>query len=61
MTIIISFHSVTLAGSVTNNGDCTGSIFSDPYGTWNNFVVQAISKITLQEHYATIHLNLNKI
>ena len=56
-----SFHSVTLAGSVTPNGDCTGTEFSDPYGTWNNDVVQAIFKITLQEHYATIHLNSNKI
>ena len=55
-----SFHSVTLAGSVTPNGDCTGTQFSDPYGTWNNVVVQAIFKITFQEHYATIHLNLNK-
>ena len=31
------------------------------YGTWNNVVVLAIAKITLQEHYATIHLNSNKI
>ena len=35
--------------------------FSDPYGTWNNVVVQVIFKITLQEYYATIHLNSNKI
>ena len=45
-----SFHSVTLAGSVTPNRECTGTQFSDPYGTWNNVVVQAIFKITLQEH-----------
>ena len=56
-----SFHSVTLASSVTPNGDCTGTQFSDPYGTWNSVVVQAIFKITMQEHYATIHLNSNKI
>ena len=37
-----SFHNVTLSGSVTPNGDCTGTQFSDPYGTWNNAVVQAI-------------------
>ena len=57
----ISFHSVTLAGSVTPSGDCAGTQFSDPYGTWNNVVVQTIFKITLQEHYATIHLNSNRI
>ena len=56
-----SFHSVTLAGSVKPNGNCTGTHFSDPYGIWNNVEVQAIFKITLQEHYATIHLNSNKI
>ena len=56
-----SFHSVTLAGSLTPNEDCTGTQFSDPYGTWNNVVVQAIFKITVQERYATIHLNSNKI
>ena len=55
------FHSVTLAGSVTPNGDCTGTQFSNPYGTWNDGLVHAISKITLQERYATIHLNSNKI
>ena len=46
-----SFHIVTLAGSVTPNGDCTGTQFSD----------QAIFTITLQEHYLTIHLNSNQI
>ena len=56
-----AFHWVTLAGSVTPNGDCTSTQFSDPYGTWNNVVVQAIFKISLQEHYATIHSNSNKI
>ena len=28
-----SFHSVTLAGSITPNGNCTGTQFSDQYGT----------------------------
>ena len=56
-----SFHSVTLAGSVTPNWDCTGTQFSDPYETWNNVVVQAIFKITVQEHYENIHLSSNKI
>ena len=56
-----SFNSVTLAGSVTPNGNCTGTQFSNPYVIWNNVVVQAIFKITLHEHCATIHLNSNKI
>ena len=28
-----SLYSITLAGSVTPNGDCTVTQFSDPYGT----------------------------
>ena len=55
------FHSVTLAGSVTPNGNCTGTQFSDPYGTWDNVVVQTVFKIIFQEHCATIYLNSNKI
>ena len=45
------FHSLTLAGSVTRNGNCNGTQFPDLYGTWNNVVVQAIFKITLQENF----------
>ena len=56
-----SYHTTTSAGSVTTYGDCTGTEFSDPYGTWNRVEVQAMFKITLQEHYATVHLNTDKI
>ena len=51
-----AFHSVTLAGTLTPNRDCTSRQFSDPYETWNDVVIQAIFKITLQEHYATIKI-----
>ena len=61
MLFLIVVCTDTLAGSVTPKGDYTGTQFSDPYGTWNHVVVQTIFKITLQEHYATIHLNSNKI
>ena len=56
-----SYHIVTLAGSITTNSHCTGAQFADPYDTWNSVVVQTKFKITLQEHYATVHLNTNKI
>ena len=56
-----SYHTVTLAGWLTTNGECTETQFSDSYGTWNSVVVQTIFKITLQEHYATVHLNTDKI
>ena len=56
-----SYHTVILAGSITIKGDCTGTQFSDPYGTWNSVVVQAIFKIILKGHYVTVHLNTDKI
>lgn len=41
-----TYHSLTYAGTITNDGKCTGTQFSDPYGTWDNVVVQASIKIT---------------
>lgn len=32
-------RSVTLAGTVRNDGSCKGTQYSDPYGTWDDVVV----------------------
>jgi len=40
-------RSITLAGRINNNGSCKGVQFSDPYGIWNDVVVQGVVKITL--------------
>jgi hypothetical protein len=42
-----SHHSITLAGSVTVDGKCDGTQYTDGYETWTNVVVQAAIKITL--------------
>ena len=56
-----SYHNVLLAGSLARNGDCSGTQYSDPFGTWNNVIVQGVIKITLQEYYTPVNLNITKI
>jgi len=48
---------ITLAGHVDNGGACSGSAYSDPYGTWTNVVVMANIRITLQDYTANVRLN----
>lgn len=57
-------HSATFAGSLTNEGSCSGTVYSDPFGTWDKVVVQGTIKITLYQQTAKlnadagiIHLN----
>lgn len=42
-------RSLTLAGSVGVDGRCMGAQYSDPYGTWENVVVQASVRITTRK------------
>ena len=56
-----SYHSVLLAGFLAVNGNCSGTQYSDPFGTWNNAIVQAVIKVTLEEYYTSVNLNTNKI
>jgi len=42
-------HSITLAGSVTVDGKCEGTQYTDGYGTWTHVIVQAAVKITLKQ------------
>ena len=52
---------ITLAGHVENDGTCSGSAYSDPYGTWTDVVVLASIKITLQDYVANVRANLNRV
>lgn len=49
------------AGNLDTTGKCKGATFSDPYGTWENVVVQGTVTITLSDHQARINLENNKI
>lgn len=50
---------VTFAGSASSDGQCSGAQYSDPYGTWNNVIVQGTITITLNSYRTTINLETN--
>lgn len=52
---------VTLAGSLNSDGDCNGVNYADPYGEWENVVVQADIKITLLDFHAQVLLEENSL
>ncbi|KOC71219.1 hypothetical protein WH47_06141 [Habropoda laboriosa] len=56
-----STRSLTLAGTLTLDGQCTGAQYSDPFGTWNNVVFQASVTITLRSFYAPIRIKTSQI
>ena len=49
------------SGYVNSEGKFNGLGYSDPFGTWENVVVQGIVKITLSKQIARIKLNSNTI
>ncbi|XP_067209983.1 uncharacterized protein [Linepithema humile] len=52
---------VTLAGQVNLDGSCSGTTYSDPYGTWEEAVVLATIRLTLQDYIADVKINTNKV
>lgn len=52
---------LTLVGTISNDGSCTGTGYSDPYGTWNNVVVQAVVRVSIRDYYASTKPGTNKI
>ena len=52
---------MVFAGNINGNGKCDGSGYSDPFGTWENAVVQGTIKITLTKQIPQIKLNSNII
>lgn len=54
-------RSLTMAGTIGHDGKCAGIQYSDPYGTWDNVVVQAVAKITLKTGTAAVKLAAGKI
>ena len=49
------------AGYINWEGKCNGVGYSDPFGTWENVVVQGTIKISLSAQIAEIKLNSNTI
>lgn len=54
-------RSITLAGTLTNEGACTGAQYSDPFGTWTNVVVQAAVKITISNYQASVNMATDRV
>jgi len=54
-------RSVMLAGSIKNDGSCQGTQYSDPYGTWDNVIVDAIVRIDLRSSFVPVHLSTGRI
>lgn len=56
-----AYRSVTLAGTLAVNGRCSGTQYSDPYGTWDDVTVQASVKITLADYWTSIKVKQDQI
>lgn len=54
-------RSLTLAGSVSSTGSCTGSDYSDQFGSWNKVTVQADVSVTISTSMAYLELGTKKI
>ncbi|XP_071580187.1 uncharacterized protein [Temnothorax nylanderi] len=54
-------RAITLAGSLTMDGDCEGAQYSDPMGTWSNVFVQATVKITTRRMELPVKHSTNKV
>ncbi|CAK9807063.1 hypothetical protein ANTQUA_LOCUS5127 [Anthophora quadrimaculata] len=54
-------RSLTLSGKIDNDCTCFGSTYSDPYGTWNSVVVQAVIRIKIRTHVAAVKIATNEI
>lgn len=54
-------RAVTLGGSLTSNGACKGTQYSDAFGSWDGVVVQASVKIVITNYQADVNLVNNKI
>lgn len=56
-----NYRSITLAGTLSFDGKCKGGKYSDPYGTYEDVVVQAAVKITLKTSHVPTHLEKGEI
>lgn len=56
-----SSHSITFAGTIGMDGRCKGTQFSDPYGTWDDVVVQATVRISTKTFQVPIKHSSNEV
>lgn len=51
----------TIAGEVHSDGWCQGASFSDSYGSWTNVIVEGTFEFKIEEYYAPINIDEDKI
>jgi len=56
-----NLRSAMLAGTVSVDGRCAGSQYSDGYGSWENVIVQASIRITLRAFTASVKRSTGKV
>ncbi|XP_029668860.1 uncharacterized protein LOC115238865 [Formica exsecta] len=54
-------RSITLAGSNSVDGRCSGTEYSDAFGIWEDVVVQAVVKVTLRDFEVSIERKSNEV
>lgn len=54
-------HSATLAGSIGMDGRCKGTQYIDPYGTWDDVIVQATVRIMTRKFQVSIKHASNEV
>lgn len=54
-------HSVTLAEWIGVDEVCNGTTNLNPYGSWDEAIVQGVIKITLRDYLADVRLKNNKV
>lgn len=54
-------RSIPLAGTTDYNGGCTGSTYTDPFGTWTSAVVNAKIRVTTFNYNAMVNPEDNKV
>ena len=52
-------YSVTLAGSLTTEGKCSAGMYSDPYGQWEDVLVQGSVRVSLRDYRARVGIKNN--
>lgn len=52
---------ISLAGHTGRDGECEGTHYADPYGSWEKVIVQGTATVTLSDYDAQVHIGKDVI
>ncbi|XP_063994521.1 uncharacterized protein LOC135172409 isoform X1 [Diachasmimorpha longicaudata] len=58
---ITNLRPITIAGKAEVDGTCQGSQYNDPFGNWDEVIVNAIARIYYTSYVTTVELISNKV